>query len=200
MGLRLGIDICESHTCVCGSLVDVKGSHALSCKHTSGRLIRHNHLNDVVLRSLTRASIPATREPAGLIRTDGKRPDGMTLIPWREGRCLVWDVTVADTTAASYLQSTSVSAGSAAESAATRKQAKYAELTQRYEFVPIAIESHGSYSKSATDFLSELGRRLSTITSDPRETSHLYQRLSIALQRFNAVCVYDTFGGMGEIG
>ena len=45
----------------------------------------------------------------------------MSLIPWREGRCLVWDVTVADTTAASYLPSTSISAGSAAELAAVRK-------------------------------------------------------------------------------
>ena len=132
--------------CICGSVVDVRGLQALSCKHTSGRLTRHNHLNDIVLRSLTRAKIPATREPAGLLRSDGKRPDGLTLIPWREGRCLVWDVTVADTTAASYLPSTSISAGSAAELAAVRKQAKYAELAQRYEFVPIAMESHGSYT------------------------------------------------------
>jgi hypothetical protein len=195
---RLGIDICEPHPCVCGHLVDTRGSHALSCKRTSGRLIRHNHLNDIVLRSLSRASIPATREPAGLLRSDGKRPDGLTLIPWREGRCLVWDVTVADTTAASYLPSTSVSAGSAAESAATRKQAKYAELSQRYEFVPIAVESHGSFSSTAIAFLAELGRRLSAATCDPRETAHLFQRLSVALQRFNAVCVYDTFAGMSE--
>jgi hypothetical protein len=30
------------------------------------------------------------------------------------------------------------------------------------------------------------------------ETAHLFQRLSVALQRFNAVCVYDTFAGMSE--
>ena len=151
VGLRLGINICEPHVYICGSVVDVRGSHALSCKHTFGRFTRHNRLNDIVLRSLTRAKIPATREPAGLLRSDGKRPDGLTLIPWREGRCLVWDVIVivADTTAASYLPSTSISAGSAAELAAVRKQAKYAELTQRYEFVPIAVESHGMYCQTA---------------------------------------------------
>ena len=146
VGLRFGINICEPHVCICGSVVGVRESHALSCKHTSDRLTRHNHLNDIVLRSLTRAKIPATREPAGLLRSDCKRSDGLTLIPWREGRCLVWDVTVADTTAAFYLPSTSISAGSAAELAAVRKQAKYAELAQRYEFVPIAVESHGSYT------------------------------------------------------
>ena len=198
VGLRLGINICEPHVCICGSVVDVRGSHALSCKHTSGRLTRHNHLNDIELRSLTRAKIPATREPAGLLRSDGKRPDGLTLIPWRESRCLVWDVTVADTTAASYLPSTSISAGSAAELAAARKQAKYAELAQRYEFVPIAVESHGSYSATVTALLADLGRRLSAATSDAKETAHLFQRLSIALQRFNAVCVIDSFGIMND--
>ena len=100
-------------------------------------------MNDIIHRSLTRAGIPATREPNGLSRTDGKRPDGLTLIPWREGRCLIWDVTVADTTAASYLPLTAALAGSAAESAATRKEAKYIDLSARYDFVPVAIESHG---------------------------------------------------------
>ena len=194
VGLRLGTNICEPHVCICGSVVDVRGSHALSCKDTSGRLTRHSHLNDIVLRLLTRAEIPATREPAGLLRSDGKRPDGLTLIPWREGRCLVWDVTVADTTAASYLSSTSISAGSVAELAAVRKQSKYADLAQRYEFVPIAVESHGTYSATATAFLADLGRRLSAATSDAKETAHLFQRLSIAIQRFNTVCVIDSFG------
>jgi hypothetical protein len=198
VGLRLGCDVCEAHTCLCGASVDVKGSHALSCKRTSGRLIRHNNLNDIIVRAMNRAAIPASKEPAGLTRTDGKRPDGMSLIPWREGRCLVWDVTVADTTAASYLQLTSVSAGSAAESAAVRKEAKYVELSQRYEFVPVAIESHGAYSKSALSFLSDLGRRITAVTMDVRETSFLYQRLSIAVQRFNAICVMDTFGDIRE--
>jgi hypothetical protein len=30
------------------------------------------------------------------------------------------------------------------------------------------------------------------------KTAHLFQRLSVALQRFNAVCVFDTFAGMSE--
>jgi hypothetical protein len=193
VGLRLGCDICHPHSCPCGAIVDVRGSHALSCKRSAGRLIRHNYLNDVIHRSLTRAGIPATKEPQGLYRTDGKRPDGLTLIPWREGRCLVWDVTVADTTATSYLSSTAVLAGSAAESAAARKESKYSELLVRYEFVPIALESHGPLNNKAMSFLKELGRRITVATSDTRETSHMFQRLSVALQRFNAVCVTDTF-------
>jgi len=33
----------------------------------------------------------------GLIITDGKRSDSLTLIPWHEGRCATCDVTVTDT-------------------------------------------------------------------------------------------------------
>ena len=104
---------------------------------------------------MNRTGIPATREPNGLLREDGKHPESLTLIPWREGRCLVWVVIMADTTAASYLASTV--AGSAAKSAAVRKEMKYIELYYSYHFFPIAIESHGPLSNKDTSFLLDLG-------------------------------------------
>ena len=39
--------------------------------------------------------------PRGLYRTVGKRPDGVTMIPWEMGKQLVWDVTVVDALAPS---------------------------------------------------------------------------------------------------
>ena len=142
VSLRLDVDICQPHTCFCGATVDVKVSHALSCKRSNGRIIRHDNLSDIILRSLTRANIPATKQPNDLLRTGGKRPDSLTLLIWREGRCLVWDVTIVNTIAASYLTATSTEAGSAAELAASRKEVKYQNLTE-HVFVPIAIESLG---------------------------------------------------------
>jgi hypothetical protein len=41
--------------------------------------------------------------------------------------------------------------------------------------------------------LSELGHRISSVTEDPRETSFIFQRLSVAVQRFNAVCLTNSF-------
>ena len=105
------------------------------------------------------------------------------------GHCLVWDVTIVNTKAASYLTATSTEAGSATELAASRKEVKYQDLTERYVFVPIAIESLGPLGSKATSFLSELGRRITAATFDVQETSSLYQRISIALQRFNAICM-----------
>jgi len=50
------------------------------------------------------AGVPVTKEPDGLFRTDGKRPDGLTLIPWQSGKSLCWDVTVTCPLAESYIE------------------------------------------------------------------------------------------------
>ena len=198
IGLRLGANLCEPHQCPCGNYVDCRGSHGLSCKSNSSKIVRHNFINDLVYRALVRAGIPSAKEPAGISRTDGKRPDGMTLIPWAGGKNVLWDITVIDTLAASYLPSTSTAAGNAAEIATARKDEKYAALSTNYNFVPIAIETLGPISVRATAFLRELGRRLYLATDDPRESTFLFQRLSVAVQRFNSVCFRGSFAKAQE--
>jgi len=42
-------------------------------------------LNEIVCRALVSGGVPAVLEPVGECRDDGKRPDGMPLIPWRQG-------------------------------------------------------------------------------------------------------------------
>ena len=54
----------------------------------------------------------------------------MTVIPWKAGKPVVWDVTTICTTASSYMDSTTYEAGAAAEIAATRKTAEYTRSTQ----------------------------------------------------------------------
>ena len=143
-----------------------------------------------------RARIPAIKEPTGLSRTDGKRPDGMTMVPWQEGRAALWDVTVRDTLADSYIASTSSLAGSAAEEAARQKEGKYSQLTGTYLFYAVALETLEPMCESARSFLTELGRRTAQVTSDQRETQFLFQRISVAVQRYNSVCITGTFKAM----
>jgi len=98
-----------------------------------------------------------------------------------------------DTLAASYLANTSTTAGAAAEAAATRKQAKYQELSNTHVFIPLALETLGPINNTGIDFISDLARDLTRSTGDPREYSFLFQRLSISVQRFNAVAFRGTF-------
>jgi len=58
-------------------------------KHVSGRAARHHALNDVLARAFSLADIPVVKKTAGLLHTDGKRPDGMTLVPLRTGKPVV---------------------------------------------------------------------------------------------------------------
>src|SRR6218665_3799926 len=89
---------------------------------------------------------------------------------------VAWDATSVHTCAASYIHLTSVAPGGAAELAADRKRGKYSNLPATHDFVPVAIESLGPVNRTGREFLMELGRRMTTISCDPRETAHLFQR------------------------
>ena len=102
-------------------------------------------------------------------------------------------MTVPDTFAASHIQFISSSAYAAADKAAVNKTAKYVELTSTHHFVSIAVETSGAWCPQSTEFIEELGRRISTITNEPLETTYLFERLPITLQRGNAVAFRNTF-------
>jgi len=99
------------------------------CKHAPSRVVRHHALNECVSCAFSAAGIPVKKKPTGLAHKDGQRPDGYTLIPWRGGKPLAWDVTVCTTVADSYLAAASHAPGAVAEQAADRKCLKYTELS-----------------------------------------------------------------------
>ena len=68
------------------------------------------------------------KEPVGMFRMDGKRPDSLTLVPWRSGKSLCWDNTVTCPLAESYVNAAAREAGAAAELAASRKEEKYRDI------------------------------------------------------------------------
>ena len=57
----------------------------------------------LIKQTLGSLDLPSMLEPRGLYRTDGKRSDGVTMIPWEMGKQLVWDVTVVGAVAPSRL-------------------------------------------------------------------------------------------------
>ena len=105
VGLRIGVDLCEEHDFPCGTKVDSRGSHGLSCRRGAGRL----------------------------------------------------------------------------------------GVRQRYDFPAIAVETLSPMNEDGVNSLLEIGRRLSSISGDPRETSFLLRRVSVTLQRYNAIAFRGSF-------
>lgn len=143
-------------------------------------------LNDVIRRALQSAGIPSVLEPVGVDRGDGKRPDGISVFPFSNGKCLCWDATCSDTFADTHIYSSAVSAGSAAREAEVRKRRKYEALSTRYRFEPISVETTGVYGATTCALLSDMGRRITHVSGDRRETLWLEQRIGLAVQRGNA--------------
>ena len=193
VSLRLGTDIVHPHACVaCGDEVRSIGIHGLSCRSSAGRMPRHSAANDIIKRALSSAIVPSVLEPTGLSRQDGRRPDGLTLIPWSQGKCLVWDFTCCDTVARSNVQGCAQEASSAANAAEQRKLSHYSDLSSNYFVVPVAVETYGSLGTVSTSFIKELSKRLIVATGDNKSGSYFRQRLSIVIQRGNALAVMGT--------
>jgi len=106
---------------------------------------------------------------------------------------MTWEVTVTDTLAELYIQATSSTAGTAAEGAADWKELKYQSLAHTHPFIPLAFETPGPINANGSAFLIQLGRRLSACTGDIRETFFLFQRLSLTIQCYNAICFNGSF-------
>ena len=193
--LRLGASCCTPHRCHCGEAVNSLGHHGLSCSRSAGRIPRHANINDVIRRALVAVGVPAVLEPNGLARDDGKRPDGMSLFPWKMGRTLVWDATCVDTLAPSHLPRTACCVGSAASQAEDLKRRKYSSLIGNYMFEPFGVETLGPWGPSAHALAKEISKRLVDTSRDPRAGFYFAQRLSIAIQRGNAASLLGTLPG-----
>ena len=189
IALRLGAIMCAPHTCVCG--VQVGGDGTLGRK-SAGRQMRHNTVNNLIKRALVSANVPSLLEPNSLCCDDGKRPDGLTVLPWANERCLVWDFLCPDTLAASHLYRAVLGSGVVANDVESRKLTKYSLLSALYQFIPITIETSGVPGDEALSFFHDLGQRIAVATAEPRSFQFLMQRLSVAIQRGNAACIIGT--------
>ena len=91
----------------CAENTSPRIGRGLSCLKSAGRFSRHSNLNALTKQSLSSTHIPSVLETRHLCRTDQKRQDGLTLVPWVVGKQFLWDVTVVD-----YLAPCRIKAGS----------------------------------------------------------------------------------------
>jgi len=94
--------------------------------------------------------------------------------------------------AESHIGNTATKPGAAAQKTAQNKIDKYSKLASRHIFYPFAIETAGTWHEMAIELTQEIGRRIATIIEETRETTFLFRRLSMALQRGNAFSFRNT--------
>ena len=99
----------------------------------------------------------------------------MTSFLFKGGMALAWDATCTDSFSASNLYSTILNPGSASSAAEDLKRRKYSQLLADFEFVPVAVETSGIIGSAGCSLLTDIGRRISRATNDPRQMSYRFQ-------------------------
>ena len=75
----------------------------------------------------------------------------------------------------------------------SRSGGKYAPITQSFSFIQIAVETTGAINSDGIEFLGDLGRCITRIIDDKRESAFLFQQPSLLIQRYNMVAIQGTF-------
>ena len=101
-------------------------------------------------------------------------------------------MTVADTLCQSYINQSVRSAGAAADTREIQKTSKYTSLAENYIFVPVGVETFGSWGPEGSNLIKSIGKKVMDVTGEKRSTSFLFQGISMAIQRGNASCVLGT--------
>ena len=97
-----------------------------------------------------------------------------------------------DTLSKSYLAKTAANAGSAATEAENKKRAKYSHLEDQFLFTPVGFETLGSWGPEALRLINKIGSLVADQSGEPRATSFLKQRISLAIQIGNAASVFSS--------
>ena len=180
--MRLGLPLCAAHYCKCGELIETNGAHAFKCRQNNSRIVRHTGANDVVQRALNMIRLPSRLEPNHLEGSNGKRPDGITLLPYNRGKYLAWDFTCPHSLGISYINNRVNALAKAEET----KRKKYSFLDDDYYiFEPIAIDTLCAPGKSTSKFLSAICKRIRTTKNMNEEGQYFIQRLCVAIIKGN---------------
>lgn len=78
ISLRLGSSVGLHH---CETEVSQFATYGLTYCWSEDHHHRHVAINDTLHRA--RSHIPSTLESSHLVHTDGKSPDGVTMVPWK---------------------------------------------------------------------------------------------------------------------
>ena len=191
VGLRLALSVAAPGRCACSAELDALGEHAIVCKKGIGRGAPHTEVNARIRQALLGPGCPSILEPPSMTRTDGKRPDGATVLPYEQGLPIASDATIVHTSAQSYKHLTSVNTGEAAAAAEAKKKLKYTALQGRVDFRFVGLETLSPFGPSATELFDSFASRIRAKTGDAGARTHFYRRIAAEVQIGNAACIVE---------
>ena len=97
--------------------------------------------------------------------------------------------TCTDSFSASNLCSTILNPGSASSVAEDLKRRKYFQLVADFQFVPVVVEPSWIIGSAGSSLMTYIGRFISRATNDPRQMSCIFQQISVAIIRDNALAI-----------
>ena len=110
-----------------------------------------------------------------------------------------WDFTCVNTVKDTFLFECAKESGKAAIGGEKRKDRTYEKLLRNYIFVPIAVETFGSWGPRGLKFVKEIGRKIQEKTGNKKATSHIIQAISMTVQRGNATSIMGTLGPLRKL-
>ena len=99
------------------------------------------------------------------------------------------DFTCADTLCKLYVKKAFKEVSSAAAGREDKKVEKSSNLTDNYYFLPISVETYGAYGPQGIKLVKQIGKKIQDATGKKLSTFFIFQSISMAIQRGNAVCV-----------
>ena len=146
------------------------------------------------MQTLASFRVPSVLESAYLYRTDNKRPDAMILVPWKQSKQIVRELTVVDVLATSRFSDgllVTMELLQATWETEERTNVKYKGLAEKvYFFQPLAFEVQRCANRP--QFWKYLCKPLCIMNNEPGVDSFLKQRISLAIPIANAACVLGT--------
>ena len=102
---------------------------------------------------------------------------------------LLIHATYTDLFTTSNLHSTILNPGSALSAAEDFKRKKYSQLVADFEFIPVAVERSGIIRSAGCSILTDIRCHILMATNDIRKMSYIFQQISVAIIRGNALAM-----------